>query len=80
MQISTMADHEGACDDDNQTLRQVADRCCKKVYIGTAVLPKPLFVMDYDDECDAADEIDENDVGNVSIAQDKSSCCELVDL
>jgi hypothetical protein len=38
------------------TLRETAEKCCKKVYIGAAVLPKPLFVLDYDDEHD-----DEND-------------------
>eukprot|EP00804_Cyclotella_cryptica_P007198 CCRYP_009728-RB/>CCRYP_009728-RB protein AED:0.30 eAED:0.30 QI:190/1/1/1/0.5/0.33/3/3035/476 len=34
------------------TLREIAKKCCKKVYIGAAVLPKPLFVLDYDDEPD----------------------------
>jgi hypothetical protein len=37
---------------DERTLREIADRACKKVYIGAAVLPKPLFVFDYDDDDD----------------------------
>lgn len=32
------------------TLRGTAAQCCKQVYIGAAVLPKPLFVPDHDDE------------------------------
>jgi endo-1,4-beta-xylanase len=31
------------------TLRETAARCHGKVYIGAAVLPRPLFVLDYDD-------------------------------
>ena len=37
------------------TLRETASQCCKQVYIGTAVLPKPLFVLDHDDEVDGDD-------------------------
>ena len=48
------------------TLREIADRACKKVYIGTAVLPKPLFVLDHDDE------VDDND--------DVRYCCVLISL
>jgi hypothetical protein len=35
---------------DERTLREIADRACKKIYIGAAVLPKPLFVLDHDDD------------------------------
>lgn len=42
---------------DELTLRQIADRACKKVFIGTAVLPKPLFVLDHDDETDDDDDV-----------------------
>ena len=44
------------------TLRETAEKCCKKVYIGAAVLPKPLFVLEYDDEYDDPNEgvCDEN--------------------
>ncbi|KAL7463492.1 hypothetical protein ACHAXS_003855 [Conticribra weissflogii] len=31
------------------TLKETAAKCCKKVYIGAAVLPKPLFIYDHDD-------------------------------
>ena len=37
------------------TLRETADKCCKKVYIGSAVLPRPLFIADFDDEVDQDD-------------------------
>lgn len=50
-------------DDDNKafhepTLREIADSACKNVYIGAAVLPKPLFVLDHDDENCNQDDID----------------------
>ena len=32
------------------TLRETAAQCCKQVYIGAAVLPKQLFVPDFDDD------------------------------
>ncbi|KAL7535201.1 hypothetical protein ACHAXR_006335 [Thalassiosira sp. AJA248-18] len=32
------------------TLRETAAQCCKQVFIGTAILPKPLFIPDYDDD------------------------------
>jgi len=41
---------------DDLTLSQLADQACKHVYIGAAVLPKPLFVLDYDDK-DNHDEV-----------------------
>ncbi|KAL3777160.1 hypothetical protein ACHAW5_000147 [Stephanodiscus triporus] len=34
------------------TLRETAARCRREVYIGAAVLPRPLFVMDFDDDGD----------------------------
>ena len=45
----------GSSTADERTLREIADRACKKVYIGAAVLPKPLFVLDHDDEVDGED-------------------------
>jgi hypothetical protein len=49
-------------DHTDSTLRELAKRACKKVYIGTAVLPKPLFVLDHDD-----DEIDSKSVSFITI-------------
>jgi hypothetical protein len=49
---------------DERTLREIADRACKKVYIGAAVLPKPLFVFDYDED-------------NGEVNGDEVSCCGL---
>ena len=50
---------DGTDDGDGLSLRQIADRCCKRVHIGAAVLPKPLFVPDWDDDDD-----DDDDDGN----------------
>ena len=36
---------------DGPTLREVANRCCKRIDVGAAVLPRPLFDADYDDAC-----------------------------
>lgn len=33
-------------DKDNLTLRELATQLCKQIDIGTAILPKPLFVHD----------------------------------
>lgn len=41
---------------DGPTLRQLADRCCKIIDIGAAVLPKPLCVKDFDEDHDDEDE------------------------
>ena len=37
------------------TLRETAAQCCKQVYIGAAVLPKQLFVPDFDDDEEIVD-------------------------
>jgi endo-1,4-beta-xylanase len=42
------------------TLREIASRCRQKVYIGAAILPRPLFVLDYDDD-DVDCDIDDGD-------------------
>ena len=34
----------------DETLSSIASRCCKRVYIGTCVLPKPLFLHDHQDD------------------------------
>jgi len=44
------------------TLRETAARCCKQVYIGAAVLPKPLFVPDFDDDENADGEKSNDEV------------------
>jgi len=36
-------------DDDGPTLRQAASRCCKRIDVGTAVMPKPLFRHELED-------------------------------
>ena len=41
---------------DGPTLRQLADRCCKTIDIGAAVLPKPLCVKDFDEDLDDDDD------------------------
>ena len=51
------------------TLRETAAACCKKVYIGTAVLPKPLFVPDFDDEVDV-----DSSEGDASKTRPKIKC------
>mmetsp|Transcript_37976 Transcript_37976/g.83267 ORF Transcript_37976/g.83267 Transcript_37976/m.83267 type:complete len:129 (+) Transcript_37976:52-438(+) len=42
---SRLPEYEG----DGPTLRQQAARCCKSIDIGTAVLPKPLCIKDWDE-------------------------------
>lgn len=51
----------------SSTLRNTADGCCKQVYIGAAVLPKPLFVPDHDDEV-------HNDGSNATTSRPKINC------
>mmetsp|Transcript_34972 Transcript_34972/g.52824 ORF Transcript_34972/g.52824 Transcript_34972/m.52824 type:complete len:461 (+) Transcript_34972:25-1407(+) len=54
-----MTDHYQDEDDgDGPTLRQVASRCCKIIDVGTAVLPKPLLIPDWDEA--AANEDNKN--------------------
>jgi GH35 family endo-1,4-beta-xylanase len=50
--VPTVGDSDDEIDgeeDDDQTLKQVAALCCKRIDIGTAVLPKPLFSHDVED-------------------------------
>lgn len=48
-------------DGDGPTLRRVADRCCKRIDIGAAVLPKPLMVPDWDEEDEHDDDKTDKD-------------------
>lgn len=41
----------------SNTLRETAVQCCKQVYIGAAILPRPLFVPDFDDVGGADDNV-----------------------
>ena len=45
-----------------ETLRDVASTCCKKVHIGTALLPKPLFMKDPEVDGDSINGADTQDV------------------
>lgn len=53
------------------TLRETAARCCRKVHIGAAVLPKPLFVPDHDDTLVAADDKNGTDMEGVRESGDR---------
>lgn len=48
------------------TLRETASNCCKQVYIGAAILPRPLFVPDFDDDGEANNN-DDVVVGDVNV-------------
>mmetsp|Transcript_4247 Transcript_4247/g.7568 ORF Transcript_4247/g.7568 Transcript_4247/m.7568 type:complete len:489 (-) Transcript_4247:134-1600(-) len=56
------------------TLRETAAQCCKKVYIGAAVLPKPLFVPDYDDEIIDGDDGKNTDDNDGAARRPKIKC------
>jgi len=47
--------------DSNSSLRKAASLCCKKIHIGAAILPKPLF------------EYDTIDVANIDVVKDDNS-------
>uniref|UniRef100_A0A7S2UN11 endo-1,4-beta-xylanase n=1 Tax=Attheya septentrionalis TaxID=420275 RepID=A0A7S2UN11_9STRA len=51
-----MAEH--SWDSDGPTLKEVVAQCCKRIDIGTAVLPKPLFLRDV--------EVDETEEGGAT--------------
>lgn len=53
------------------TLRETAARCSRKVHIGAAVLPKPLFVPDHDDTLVAADDKNGTDMEGVRESGDR---------
>ena len=56
------------------TLRETAAQCCKQVYIGAAVLPKQLFVPDFDDEIE---EGGGGDGGNNITPRQKIKCATI---
>jgi len=64
--------------DSMTTLRETAALCCKQVYIGAAVLPKPLFVPDFDDDKihggDMIDTADADRDGGAATRRPKIKC------
>jgi len=61
---SRLPEYEG----DGPTLRQQAARCCKSIDIGTAVLPKPLCIKDWDERTQE-DNGDDGENGTAQVPQ-----------
>lgn len=61
----------------NETLSSIASRCCKHVYIGTAVLPKPLFLLDPSIDF-VDDDHDDNDNNNTKAARSEEIKCATI--
>ena len=61
----------------DETLSSIASRCCKKVYIGTAILPKPLFL--HDSQIDISTDNDNSSSSNRRTEEIKCATISTVD-
>jgi endo-1,4-beta-xylanase len=55
------------------TLRETAAQCCKQVYIGAAILPRPLFIPDFDDDGGIDEDVDGADADSDAIVHRRPS-------
>jgi endo-1,4-beta-xylanase len=70
---NVVARHRKMASKTSTTLRETASNCCKQVYIGAAILPRPLFVPDFDDD----GEVDGAGDGDVVLRRPRIKCATI---